>query len=56
MYRNKKTGNLYQVIEHAATGCGDKLNGMELTVYVRDNVMYVREKGNFEAKFDVVDE
>jgi hypothetical protein len=52
--RNKKTGDLYQVIDTNAIGAGELLRGKKLAIYTRGGEIYIREQNDFDVKFEEV--
>lgn len=49
---HKKTGNIYHVIIEDAIDCTNERDGTHVVVYYRDGMFFVREKIEFEQKFD----
>lgn len=49
---HKKTGNIYQVLDIKAIDCTNVRDGVEVVIYYRDGVFFVREKKEFNEKFE----
>lgn len=49
-YIHLKTGNIYQKIGEAIN-CTNAQDGQVMIIYKRDDMTFVREKNEFEAKF-----
>lgn len=56
-WRNKKNGKLYRLLHHAVD-CTNARDGLAVVVYCPEenpDLISVREKSEFEAKFDKVE-
>jgi hypothetical protein len=52
MYRNNKTGELYEVISFELTNCTNSQDGLKMVLYKNEyNVCFCRERNEFFQKF-----
>ena len=56
VYRNKKTGQLYRVINHidGVVDCTNSRDGEEVVLYPRNGRLFIMKYDEFREKFDFV--
>lgn len=50
---HKKTGNIYQVLDTEAIDCTNVRDGAAVVIYYRDGMFFVREREEFNEKFEM---
>ena len=50
---HKKTGNIYHVLDVKAIDCTNVRDGVKVVIYYRDGMFFVREKKEFDEKFEM---
>ena len=50
---HKKTGNIYQVLDTKAIDCTNVRDGVAVVIYYRDGMFFVREREEFNEKFEM---
>lgn len=53
-YRNKKNQKTYTVLNSEVINCTNEVDGQRMVLYSIDGKQFVREYGEFMAKFDEV--
>ena len=54
-YKHKKTGNIYYVFDYDLINATNANEGQEMIFYARLGKFYVREKSEFNEKFELVE-
>lgn len=54
LVKHKKTGNYYYKINNEVIDCTNSRDGTPAVVYYREGKLFVREKQEFEEKFEPV--
>lgn len=52
LYKNKKNGKLYTYL-NTCINATNSLDGQQMVLYTKDNLLFVREKSEFFNKFDL---
>lgn len=52
LYKNKKNGKLYTYL-NTCINATNSLDGQQMVLYTKDNLLFVREKNEFFNKFDL---
>lgn len=50
---HKKTRNIYRVLDVKAIDCTNVRDGVKVVIYYRDGMFFVREKKEFDEKFEI---